>query len=161
MFQDNDTLWPYQSCHNSFFESVNRSIKKAWNLFLAWHPGVHAHSSNKLFHAVTITALATYPWWVCPQKRTLWKLDVKDSYKRYLLCMLFLISARCNLRFVNDFYSVFKTGAKLQKSYFLFHKDFFYFYTTTPACGHPFLSKKGKFSSNQKSPNKTLPHFQF
>lgn len=67
---------------------LNLRHKKSVELNLAWTPGFHAHSSNKLFHAVMIRHFITNPWWVCSPKGTLWKLEFKDSYKCYLKYML-------------------------------------------------------------------------
>ena len=80
----NSALIIFPMCSDPIFNS----IKKAWNLFLAWHPGYHAHQSNKSFHAVSNTAFDNSPWLVLCSlvKRTMWKFELKDSHKRYLIC---------------------------------------------------------------------------
>ena len=45
-------------CPASVLIAVN--IQKAWNQFLAWLSGYHAHLSYKLFHAVAITAFGNF-----------------------------------------------------------------------------------------------------
>ena len=81
-------------------------IIKAWKLFLAWPSGFHAHLSNKLFHAVQ-TASDNLSLIGCPQNRTMWKMKVKDSHKRYLLCLFIFDLLLCAISFLH-YYSVYR-----------------------------------------------------
>ena len=66
------------------------SIKKAWKLILARVSVFHAHASHKSFHAVKLRRSITLLDALNPLKEEVWKMILKDSYKRYLIiCRLY------------------------------------------------------------------------
>lgn len=74
-----------------FLQGLQMDIKKAWNSNLARPSGFHAHTSNKSFHAVPHGIWQLILDVFLSRLETLWKLKVKDSYKRYLLCLLMVV----------------------------------------------------------------------